>query len=240
MQMVYLIGMKKILLPLIALVFVLTSCTVTESITLAQDKSGTSYSDINVEQFFVDVLEDFGEFLPSSDKSIMDEAMEGFSNQLAGIPSTTSVSFEKKGTNSYALSFDFSSVDSLIAELGAESQSLLSISDNSLKFFVDINNFEELTKIVPFLADPNFEVYGPLFNQGTSEEDYLDMIYYLLGEEGPDAISNGVVTIDITVPGDITTLQNATKASTNTARFTFPIIDFLLLNEPLTFTINWE
>ena len=117
---------------------------------------------------------------------------------------------------------------------------MLRVSDKSLSFYVDIDNFDELTKIVPFLADPNFEVYGPMYNQGTTEEDYLDMIYYLLGEEGPDAIANGEVSIIVSVPGNITRVSNATKVSYNKARFTFPIIDFLLLNEPLTFTVDWR
>ena len=219
---------------------IFTSCTVSEELVLKSEKSGSSSSDIKVEQFFVDVLEDFGEFLPSSDQSIMDEAMNGFSGQLDKASTTSNVVFKKNGTNNYSLDFDFSDVETLLSELGAGNQSLLKIQNNSMTFYVDINNFEELTKIVPFLADPNFEVYGPLYNQGTTEEDYLDMIYYLLGEEGPDAISNGLVTINIKVSGQITSIQGAKKTSSTTAEFAFPIIDFLLLNKPLTFTINWR
>lgn len=232
--------MKKIALILLSCLLIFTSCTVSEGLVLKDSKRGTSSSDIQVEQFFVDVLEDFGEFLPSSDQSIMDEAMDGFAKQLDNAGATTDVAFKKNGTNSYSLDFAFSDVDTLLKELGATNQSLLRMTDKSITFYVDINNFEELTKIVPFLADPNFEVYGPLYNQGTSEEDYLDMIYYLLGEEGPDAISNGLVTINIKVPGQITDISGAKKTSSPTAEFTFPIIDFLLLNKPLTFTINWR
>ena len=94
--------------------------------------------------------------------------------------------------------------------------------------------------IVPFLADPNFEVYGPEYNQGMSEADYLDMIYFLLGEEGPDAISNGNVTINLTVPGTVTETVNAEKISDNTISYSFPVISFLLLSEPLSFSVQWE
>ena len=232
--------MKKFLLVFIFAVFSFTSCSVTEELNIIDRNQGSSYTDIQVEQFFVDVLEDFAEFLPSSDKSIMDEAMEGFSKQLERASATESVGFEKTGTNSYILDCQYSDITKLISELGADNQSVLRVSDKSLSFYVDIDNFDELTKIVPFLADPNFEVYGPMYNQGTTEEDYLDMIYYLLGEEGPDAIANGEVSIIVSVPGNITRVSNATKVSYNKARFTFPIIDFLLLNEPLTFTVDWR
>lgn len=229
--------MRKIALFTLVLA-ILTSCSVTETLTINKN-GGSSSSDIQVEQFFVDVLEDFAEFLPS-DESIMDSAMSGFSKDLDKATSTTSVSFKKTGENHYKVDFDYTSLTALINELGGSSQTLFKESSNSISFYVDINNFEELTKIVPFLADPNFEVYGPLYNKDTTEEDYLDMIYFLLGEDGPDAIRNGKVIIDIKVPGTITTLKGATKVNSTTARFTFPIIDFLLLSHPLTFEINWR
>lgn len=238
--MLYLFVMKRILPFALLALLLISSCTVTENLDIYNKDSGSSTANIKVEQFFIDVLEDFGEFLPSSDQSIMDEAMEGFSAQLNNSTSTETVAFKKTGTNAYELRFDYTNITNLLADLGAPNQSLLQMTDNSMKFYVDIDNFEELTKIVPFLADPNFEVYGPMFNQGTSEDDYLDMIYYLLGEDGPDAIKNGSISVYINVPGKITSLEHATKIDKNTALATFPIIDFLLLNEPLTFTINWN
>ncbi len=229
--------MRKIALIILSSIL-LASCSVTETLSINRS-GGSSESDIKVEQFFVDVLEDFAEFLPSNE-SIMDSAMSSFSSDLDRASATTKVDLKKTGNNQYSLSFDYSSLTSLIKELGGESQSLFKESANSISFYVDINNFEELTKIVPFLADPNFEVYGPLYNIGTSEDDYLDMIYFLLGEEGPDAIKNGVITIDIKTPGAITDISGATRINSTTARFTFPIIDFLLLSHPLAFEIKWR
>lgn len=229
--------MRKLALVILASLLI-ASCSVTETLTIGRN-GGSSESDIKVEQFFVDVLEDFAEFLPA-EESIMDSAMSSFSSDLDRATSTTRVNLKKTGANQYSLEFDYTSLTNLIKELGGEKQSLFKESANSISFYVDINNFEELTKIVPFLADPNFEVYGPLYNIGTSEEDYLDMIYFLLGEEGPDAIRNGVITIDIKTPGAITTISGATKVDATTARFTFPIIDFLLLSHPLSFEINWR
>lgn len=230
--------MRKLIIALS--IILLSSCVVTESIKL-DGRSGSSTTDINVEQFFIDVLEDFSEFLPEDNQSIMDSAMTGFASQLNDASATTKVSLYKTGENAYYLDFAFSDIQRLIKELGAENaEGLISVTDSSFSFYVDIDNFDDLTKIVPFLADPNFEVYGPLYNQGTTEEDYLDMIYFLLGEEGPDAIRNGHIAIDITVPGTITAAEGAKKTGSNTARFEFPIIDFLLLNEPLTFSLNWK
>ena len=195
--------MKKLLILILSIAFIFTSCTVTESILISSSQTGASSSNIIVEDFFIEVLEDFGEFLPSSDQSIMDEAMAGFASQLSSSSAASGVKFVNLGDNQYILDFAYSDMSKMMKDLGAEGNTLITETPNSFAFYVDINNFEELTKIVPFLADPNFEVYGPLYNQGMSEEDYLDMIYYLLGEEGPDAIKNGHVTIYIEVPESI-------------------------------------
>ena len=107
-------------------------------------------------------------------------------------------------------------------------------------FHLDISNYGELKEIVPFLADPNFEVYGPEYNQGMSEADYLDMIYYLLGEEAPDAISSSMIDINITTPGEIVSSEGVTVTGSNTCTYSFPLIDFLLLSEPMAFSISWN
>ena len=188
----------------------------------------------------IDVLEDFGEFLPASDESMMDNAISGYASQLDGVNAISDIEWENLGDNHYTVSFSFSGIDTLLSQLGAENQTLFALTDNSLSFHLDISNYEELKSAVPFLADPNFEVYGPEYNQGMSETDYLDMIYFLLGEDGPEAIANGMVTMDITVPGTVMNTENAEITGENTARYSFPIIAFLLLNEPLSFSIEWQ
>ena len=230
--------MKRLILPL-AVILSLASCTVTEDLSLSGN-GGTSYADIHVEDFFIDVLNDFSTFIPESSETIMDSAVRTFSEQLDAIESVTSVSWEKTGSNDYTLSFSYSDLAQLLQGMGAEEQTLLRQEGNSLSFHLDIGSYQELKRMVPFLADPNFEVYGPEYNQGMSEEEYLEMISFLLGEEGPDAISHGLVSMEITVPGTITAVENAEKTGDSTAVFSFPIISFLLLNEPLSFSIEWE
>ena len=199
-----------------------------------------SVSDIKAEPFFVSVLEDFAEFLPENGKSIMDSSIEGFAGQLSDTAGAEAVQYEKTGENQYRLSFSTSDMNTLLSSFGAEDQSFVKIDETGFSFYLDINNYPELKTMVPFLADPNFEVYGPEYNQGMSEEDYLEMIYFLLGEEGPGAISNGEVTINIEVPGTITAVENAERISDNTISYSFPVIAFLLLSEPLSFSVSWQ
>ena len=238
--MAYALDMRRILLQSLLLLLLFSSCQVTEELSMNADGSGSSYTDIHVEQFFIDVLEDFSEFLPANDESMMDSAIKAYTSELNETGTVSAASWESKGDNRYAVSFDYSSIDTLLGEMGAENQSLFEITDNSISFHLDISNYPELKALVPFLSDQNFEVYGPEYNQGMSEQDYLDMIYFLLGEDGPEAVSNGTVEIRITVPGTITSASGCRIEGTNTAIYAFPIIDFLLLNNPLSFSISWE
>lgn len=231
--------MRKPLAILFSLLM-LASCTVTETLDISAEGPGSSTADIHVEQFFIDVLYDFAEFLPEGNESIMDSAIEDFEAHLAALPSITSASAEKTGENQYTLSFDYTDVASFLADFGVTEQSLFTITDDSFTFNLDIANYPELKTVVPFLADPNFEVYGPEYNQGMSEADYLEMISFLLGEEGPDAISNGKVTILLDVPGTIADVQNAEAIDDDTVSFSFPIIQFLLLSEPIGFSVSWN
>ena len=189
---------------------------------------------------FVDVLADFAEFLPEDNASIMDDAVQSFGNDLAGRDAVLSAVTAKTGENEYSVDFSVSDISTFIGSFGIENQSLFTLTDGSFAFHLDISNYGELKEIVPFLADPNFEVYGPEYNQGMSDADYLEMISFLLGEDGPEAIRNGLVTVRISVPGTITATENAEAVDSSTAEFSFPIISFLLLNDPISFSIGWE
>ena len=233
-------NMRKITIAVAAAAMLLSACTVTENITVGDGGTVASSSDIHVEQFFVDVLADFAEFLPEDNASIMDDAVQSFGNDLAGRDAVLSAVTAKTGENEYSVDFSVSDISTFIGSFGIENQSLFTLTDGSFAFHLDISNYGELKEIVPFLADPNFEVYGPEYNQGMSDADYLEMISFLLGEDGPEAIRNGLVTVRISVPGTITATEGAEAAEPSVAEFSFPIISFLLLNDPISFSVSWE
>ena len=233
--------MKRLFLILSITIFLLSSCNVTQSFTLSEN-GGSSLSDIKVDQFFLDVLEDFSDFTPQGDYSIMDEAMVNFADKLNSSSSSSNVKLRTDGKSTrYIISLDFSSLEKLVADLnGGKGNSLLIISDNKMTLNLTYDNYEELEDVIPFLSDPNFEVYGPRYSNGMSEEEYMDMISFLLGEDGPEALKKSFVSIEIETPGDITAIKGAMKTGERKAVYSFPVVDFLTLNTPLSFTIEWK
>jgi len=228
-------------LVLVALLFT-TSCTVTERISFSKTSSHTSAFGFTVEDFFLAVLEDFSEFIPpEGDQSLMDKAINDFERALNYSYTTRNVAFTKLSNNAYEGTFIFTNLMQLVSDLGAgANQSLLIVDARSLKFFLSMDNYHQLVPVIPFLADENFEAFGPVYNQGLSEADYLEMISFMLGEEGPPAIEQSFITLRIETPGPITTFTGGKKISSNVYEFSFPLIDFLLLAEPITFSVQWQ
>ena len=196
--------MKKTVPLILSAIVFLSSCTVSQALETQSALSGTAETKLEVDQFFLDLLEDFSDFESKSGYSIMDEAMLNLTDRI----------------NS--------------------SNTLLSLEENKVALNLTYDNYDELESVIPFLSDPNFEVYGPRYSNGMTEEEYKDMISFLLGEEGVEALEKSFVSIDIRTPGDITGTKGAMKIGSRRAVFSFPIIDFLLLNEPLTFSVEWK
>lgn len=220
----------------------LSSCVVTEDLHILKGNSYSSAFQFSVEDFFIAVLQDFNDFMPSdSNETIMDGAIADFQKALESGISTSNVSMEKVNDNAYNGTFDFTDIEQLFSDLGAgNNQTILVQQGKTLHFNLSMENYDQLVPVIPFLSDENFEAFGPTYNQGLSEADYLEMISFMLGEEGPGAIRKSLITLRINTPGAITTFSNGKKISDQVFEFSFPIIDFLLLAEPISFSVSWE
>lgn len=230
---------KYIVIGLVVLVL-MSSCVVTEELTEKKDMSGVSRTDLEIKPVFTAILNDLATF--SDDDDMLGT---GFFNLAAKLSCSKSASnvfvFTGKEENRYILSFDYISLENLLMELNdGKNNTLFDCTENSLSFNLDMDNYAELKKVIPILSDENFEVYGPEYSNGMTEDEYLEMISFLLGDDTPEALKESSVTVNITVPGKITKYNGVEKAGNNTAVFSFSVIDFLLLNEPLAFSISWK
>jgi len=218
-----------------------SSCVVTEQLTFNGSGYNNSKFDFTVEDFFIAVLEDFSEFTPEDqDTSLMDSAITDFERALRYSTTTNNVTLQKLNDNAYKGQFNFMNLDKLFSDLGAgNDQSLLRMSNNTLTFSLSMDNYDQLVPVIPFLADENFEAFGPVYNQGLSESDYLEMISFMLGEEGPPAIEQSTITLRIATPKPIKSFTSGKKIAPNLYEFSFPLIDFLLLADPITFSVSW-
>ena len=230
---------------------VLSSCVVTESLSLNGEISksskipGTSHSDISVDDFFVGVMEDLSNWTDKGNNDpVIDVAIHDFEHNVKASRGTSGVVFTEIADNIYSGDFTFSDFSTLLVDLsnGHADQSIVTIRKTDARTRVEINinmdNYEELTEIIPFLADPNFEVYGPLYNNDLTEEEYLEMVSFILGEQCPESIGKSKISIVVSAPKAIVS-HNGRLRDARTVEFSFPLIDFLLLHEPIDYYLEY-
>ena len=229
----------------------LSSCVVAEKLTLSGDYTvsaevpGKNHVDLSVDDFFVGIVEDLSDWQNKGNNDpILDVAIQDFVGNLEASSVTSSVRFRETGHNTYMGDFSFSNFPQLLIDLsnGQADQNVVTISEKDGKTHVEINinmeNYPQLTTMIPFLADPNFEVYGPLYNNDLTEEEYLEMVSFILGEQCPDSIAASSVKIQVVAPKAIEN-HNGSLRNAKTVEFSFPMIDFLLLHESIDFYLEY-
>lgn len=225
----------------------LTSCRVSEKLTLTNEQTleGRNHIDLSVSDYFVSVIEDLSNWEASGENDpVIDVAMDEFVQNLENSSTTSNIRFRKAGVNTYMGDFSFNDFKSLVVDLsnGNADQSIVTTTKNGdtthVSIRIGMDNYEDLTKMVPFLANPNFEVYGPLYNHDLTEENYLEMMGFILGEECPQEITESTIKIQVVAPKAVTD-HDGTLKNAKTVEFSFPLIDFLLLHEPIEFWLEY-
>ena len=232
-------------------VFLMSSCVVAEKLTLTGDYTqvkavpGKNHVDLSVDDFFVGIVEDLSDWENTGNNDpIIDVAIQDFEKNLEASSVTSSIRFLETGHNTYMGDFAFTNFTQLLIDLsnGQSDQSVVTMTEKNGKTHVEISinmdNYEQLTKIIPFLADPNFEVYGPLYNNDLTEEEYLEMVSFILGEQCPDSIANSSIKIQVVAPKAISD-HNGKLRNSKTVEFSFPLIDFLLLHHSIDFYLEY-
>ena len=222
--------MKNLLYCALIAVF-LSSCVVTANLDLSGE-TGTSENDIKATDFFNGIIEDLSSFKrDSSGLSLMDLSVKSFEDLLKG----SSEAYDVSVTDKYDICFSFDDFNALVRSLSSmEKQSVLFLEDDRLVLDINIDNYAELKRIVPFLAQEDIEVYCAEYNRDYSEDDYLTMMEYIAGPQARDGILSSYVSLLFSAPSEIKT-TNGKKINSTQVEFTFPLIDFLLLQKPVYF-----
>lgn len=220
----------------------LSSCQVLQNVEFTPTLGGKSTTNLKTDSFFEGVVEDLSSWTPdNSEDAVMETAIKTFEEKLRKTDSAFQINFDLSEENYYG-TFRFKGLEPLLSEMveGLPQEIIKAERGRSGKLEIRLNmdNYETLTKIIPFLADPDFEVYGPVYNHGMEEEDYLDMISFILGEEGPDSIRNSFIDLTFKLPSKVKT-NNGTLIDPYTVNFRIPLIKILLLNEEIYFYATW-
>ena len=221
-------------------VLLLPSCQANHQVFIEADGSGCVRARIELARVFADYLLELAELTGSGAKLIFntEEIRKGFeANPLLSLNRIRSAKAEL-----LELEISFHRIQELFAPQ-AEQRQIVSLRQNSeevtLAVHVDRGNVDQIEKLFPFLNNPLFEGLGPRENDSTSEKEYLEMIELIMGPEGAQALKSSFLEVHFK-PQGILISQSGGRIRDGSALFRIPLLQVLLLDKPLDYTVVFK
>jgi hypothetical protein len=228
------------------MIIIFTSCSVKQEATIHSDKSGSVTFDITLEQFFLDTvveMADLAEQSPTLEKGEIFD-MPQIRKDFEDNPSITLRELSSPKPTVLKGSFTFQDMEKVFTrEEELQSTDILSFTtsgnEKSIRLYLDRENFSNLSALFPTMQNPFFEMFGPQENKDTSRDEYLEMIGFAFGEKGPDGVLRSTVELTINVDGTIVSQEGGTIKG-NKIIYSIPLIELLLLKEPLEYSFVFK
>ena len=222
---------------LFCFIFIFSSCSITNNVNISNETSVNI--DYTSSEYFSTILEDISSFAYEEELTIEDSILNIYYN-IYNTKTAKNTSLVKTGKDSYFLTFNTNNINTLFNELAKGEQTILKQTTNELEFCLNINNYQELVKIIPELKDPNLEVYLAPYNIGYNQEDYLAMMEFSFSKKIRNEILNSNIVIKGKTDKEITNIINAEKLSSQEFKVVIPLIDFLLLDQEIYFKVSYK
>ncbi len=214
---------SAIVLMAAVLCVLIPSCTVRQQVTLHADGSGTAVVEVRMREFFASYLLDLAEFTGTEvnrELGVFDP--DEIRAAVEGKDGVEVLSIERVSAFELRMEIGFDSVADLVAseELLTETGILtLTSSGDSTQFraHFDKTNYLQISALFPMVDQTLLQMFGPQEGISIAEDEYLEMMSFALGEEGPPAIKESLLETVVTVPGTVVSQSGgATVGSTVT------------------------
>lgn len=229
---------------LFAALWTFCSCAVSQQLTIRTDGSGDTSIIVQISPEIASYLREIatltGAKLPET--GLID--LSPINKSLEARPGLTIVRVEAPVEHQVELEFSFEDVEaifrsaSLLWEAGVVTFEEIE-GKASLRLYLDIDNYRQLSTLFPVLDDPVIRAIGPEENTDISAKDYLSMMGFVLGPGGPPAISESLIIIKVTVDGELIS-QSGGRMEGETLIYEIPLLDFLLLHEPIDLRVVFQ
>jgi hypothetical protein len=235
---------KSLFIILCILPVILISCTVQQDISITVNGSGSSDLLVKLEPVFVYYILDLAEaFSDSDDTGKVDIfKLEEIKKQINERPGASVEKIVSPDQKTLELSFQFSDIRKLLTSGDKNVQDIITFSSkkgiNTIHFHLEKSNYSSLTDLFPMLKNQVFENLAPQVDEDIPAAEYLDIIEFAMGEDGPGAVKSSDITIKVNVQGKIVSQKGGTVKN-NTVLFQIPLLRVCLLNQPLDFEITY-
>jgi len=230
---------------ILLLLLIFSSCSVQQEITLNSEGGGTCRGDVHVSEVFADYLAELASLSMEESEDFVLFETEKIKNDIEKEQSGVSVrKIQPKDKNTLHLELTFSSIEKLVRSEEARSAEIIRLEESAngqktVHIHLDRYNYKHLNTLFSEEQSLVMDTFGPEENEGLTEEEYLDMMSFALGEEGPELILSSTIETRITVEGTIIEQKGGVRKD-NTVIFRIPLIRILLLDQPLDYSLTFR
>jgi hypothetical protein len=233
------------ILALCALTAAFAACSVSEVIAIKADGSGTASMRVETSKLLRDYLLDLQSVTGATaapDGQLFD--VKTLQKELAGRPGLTVKKVASPSPDLLEVDLAFKSVEEVYGSVESVKKSGLlvyteSSGQRALKIHIDRKNFAELSAVFPAMNGAAFEGIAPQEQDTITEAEYLDMISFTLGPDGPALLKKSFVDLVVKPEGTIVSQTGGTVAG-GAVTFRIPLLRLLLLDKPLDYAVAWK
>ncbi len=109
----------------------------------------------------------------------------------------------------------------------------------TLRVYLDAANYTKIRPLIPGADNQLFDSLGPQEKNPYTEAEYDDVLAFTVGDDAPKWVRASRIDVSVRVPGRIVSHKGG-RVEGNTVRFEIPLLDALLLREPLSYAIEYD
>lgn len=233
----HLLRTAAVLAFVLAVLWALSACAVSQQLSIRTDGSGETTIGIDIDPEIASYIRDLAKLTGAELPETGLVNLEPIYDSLRARAGVTVIRVEAPNEHLVELEFTFEDVRaifrsaSLLGKTGVVTLEELE-EGTSFKLYLDIDNYNQLSTLFPMLDDPVIRAMGPEENTEITAKDYLTMMGFVFGPDGPPAISDSLITIEITAAGELVS-QHGGRVEDGVVIFEIALLDLLLLHKPV-------
>jgi hypothetical protein len=158
-------------------------------------------------------------------------------------PGVTVTQMATPTKNTLEVNLSYTSIEDVFTDNSFKTTGVVVFSEaagvKTMKVHLDKQNYGRLAALFPVLSDPLFAGMGPQAGQSVSAAEYLKMIEFSLGSDGPAQLLKSNVVLTVKPEGEIVS-QSGGTVSGDSVIFKVPLLRVLILDKPLDYSLAYK
>jgi hypothetical protein len=221
------------------------SCTVNQSIVIKNDGSGTLTVHVEISKLLHEYVASLAELSGkpvTSGGKLFDTV--GIKKDFESRPGITVKKIATPTPDSLDMDVAYASIkDIFTKDATLKGAGVLTFSESggkkTVSLHLDRTNYSQLSTLFPLLNDPTFAGLAPQVNDKVTDDEYLEMVKFSLGDDGPPLLKKSFITLSIDPEGEIIS-QTGGVVSGGAVVFKIPLLRLLVLDKPLDYTVTFK